>query len=43
MYTTFLVDGTLFYDLTVVPAGDAAAFQDTFRRIGESIRLTEAR
>lgn len=43
LYTTFLADGTLFYYLTVVPENDAAAFQDTFRRIGESIRLTDAR
>jgi len=43
LYTTFLVDGTLFYYLTVVPEKDAANFQDTFRRIGESIRLTDAR
>ncbi len=43
VYTTFLADGTLFYYLTIVPANDAAAFQETFRRIGESIRLTEVR
>jgi Zn-dependent protease with chaperone function len=43
VYTTFLADGSLFYYLTIVPANDAAAFQDTFRRIGESIRLTEVR
>ena len=43
VYTTFLADGTLFYYLTIVPANDAQAFQETFRRIGESIRLTEVR
>ena len=43
VYTTFLVDGTLFYYLTVVPEKDAAAFRDAFQRIGESIRLTDAR
>ena len=43
LYTTFLADGTLFYYLTVVPEKDAAAFQEVFRRIGESIRLTDAR
>src|SRR5262249_22638853 len=43
VYTTFLVDGTLFYYLTVVPESDAQAFQDSFLRIGQSIRLTEAR
>jgi Zn-dependent protease with chaperone function len=42
-YTTFLVDGSLFYYLTIVPESDAQAYQETFRRIGASIRLTEAR
>jgi hypothetical protein len=43
VYTTFLSDGTLFYYLTVAPEADAQALQETFRKIGESIRLTEAR
>ncbi len=43
VYTTFLTDGTLFYYLTLVPENDAAAFEETFQRIGESIRLREAR
>jgi Zn-dependent protease with chaperone function len=43
LYTTFLADGTLFYYLTIVPENAAVAFEETFRRIGESIRLTEAR
>lgn len=43
MYTTFLADGTLFYYLTVVPEKDAATFEDAFRHIVESIRLTDAR
>jgi Zn-dependent protease with chaperone function len=43
VYTTFLSDGTLFYSLTVVPEKDAPTFQDAFRRIVESIRLTEVR
>ena len=43
LYTTFLVDGTLFYFLTIVPEKDAAVFQDAFQRIGASIRLTDAR
>jgi hypothetical protein len=43
VYTTFLVDGTLFYYLTVVPESDAGVFQAAFQRIAESIRLTEAR
>jgi hypothetical protein len=41
--TTFLADGTLFYYLTLVPEKDSASFQDAFRKIGESIRLTETR
>jgi beta-barrel assembly-enhancing protease len=44
VYTTFLPDGaTLFYYLTIVPEHDADAYRDVFRRIGESIRLTDAR
>jgi hypothetical protein len=43
VYTTFLADGTLFYYLTIVPEKDAAALHETFRRIGESVRLTDAR
>jgi hypothetical protein len=43
LYTTFLADGTLFYFLTIAPEGEADQFQDTFRRIGASIRLTEGR
>ena len=43
VYTTFLADGTLFYYLTIVPEKDAANFQEAFRRIGESIRLTDVR
>ena len=43
LYTTFLTDGTLFYYLTIVPEKDAANFQEAFRKIGESIKLTDAR
>jgi Zn-dependent protease with chaperone function len=43
LYTTFLADGTLFYYLTVVPEKDASNFQEAFKRIGESIRLTDVR
>ncbi len=43
VYTTFLIDGSLFYYMTIVPENEAAAYQETFRRIGESIRLTEGR
>jgi Zn-dependent protease with chaperone function len=41
--TTLLADGNLFYYLSVVPEGDAPEFEDAFRRIGESIRLTDVR
>ena len=41
--TTFLVDGTLFYYLTVVPEKDAEMMAEAFRRVGESIQLTDAR
>jgi beta-barrel assembly-enhancing protease len=41
LYTAFLADGTLFYYLTVAPENDAAAFQETFRHVGTSIRLTD--
>ena len=43
LYTTFLVDGTLFYYLTIVPEKDSAAFQETFQRIAQSIRLMDVR
>jgi len=43
VYTTFLSNGALFYYLTIVPAKDEAAFQETFRRVGESIQLAEGR
>ena len=43
VYTTFLANGALFYYLTVVPEQDAQAFSETFRHIGQSIRLTDAR
>jgi hypothetical protein len=40
-YTTFLADGSLFYYITIVPEKDADAFQEAFRSVGQSIRLTE--
>ena len=43
VYTTFLADGSLFYYLTIVQEKDAGAFQNAFQRVGESIRLIEAR
>ena len=41
LYTTFLADGSLFYYLTIVPEGEAQNYQEAFRRIGQSLRLTE--
>jgi Zn-dependent protease with chaperone function len=41
LYTTFLSDGNLFYYLTVVPEKDAAAFDEAFRHVTESVRLTD--
>ena len=43
VYTTFVGEGTLFYYLTLAPEKDAQAFQDTFQRIGQSIRFAEGR
>ncbi|HEY7288011.1 MAG TPA: M48 family metalloprotease [Vicinamibacterales bacterium] len=43
VYTTFLVDGTLFYYLTLVPEADAQKLLPAFRQIAQSIRLTDAR
>ncbi len=43
VYTTFLADGTLFYYLTIAPERDAAGLDAVFRRVGSSLRLTEAR
>jgi hypothetical protein len=41
LYTTFLADGSLFYYITIVPEKDAQAYQEAFRKIGQSLRLTE--
>jgi hypothetical protein len=43
VYTTFLDEGTLFYYLTLAPESDAQAFQDTFQKVGASIRLAGGR
>ena len=43
LYTTFLVDGTLFYCVTIVPDGEAATYAPVFQRVANSIRLAEAR
>jgi len=41
--TTLLSNGSLFYYLTIVPDRDAAAFQQAFTRIEQSIRLLDGR
>jgi len=41
--TTFLVDGNLFYYLTVAPEADADALLPVFKKIGQSIRLTDVK
>ena len=43
LYSTFLADGNLFYYLTIVPEQEAQAFQPTFMKIGQSIKLTDVR
>ena len=43
LVTAPLADGNLFYALTVVPDRDEAAYDDTFERILQSIRLTDRR
>jgi hypothetical protein len=43
LQTAFLAEGALFYYLTIVQEKDADAFEETFRRIGESIQLTTPR
>ena len=43
LYTTFLVDGTLFYCVTIAPEGEASTYAPIFQRVAASIRLTETR
>lgn len=44
VYTAFLADGTtLFYYLAIAPDGEADAYRDVFRRIGESIQFADGR
>ena len=39
--TTFLADGSLFYYVTVVPSSERDAYDFAFRKIADSIRLTD--
>lgn len=41
LYTTFLADGNLFYYIAVAPDEEFARYDSTFRRVGQSIRLTD--
>ncbi len=43
VYTTFLTDGNLFYYITVVPEQEAERYASAFDRVGQSIRLNDAR
>jgi Zn-dependent protease with chaperone function len=43
LYTTFLSQGALFYYLTIAQDKDAQAFQETFKQIGQSIKLSEVK
>ena len=43
LYTTFIADGVLFYYVSVVPEKDAPAFQEAFRKVGQSIKFGEVR
>jgi hypothetical protein len=44
LYTMMLADNaTLFYYLTVVPEKDDAAFQEAFKHVGQSIRITDGK
>ncbi len=43
LYTTFLVDGTLFYCVTIAPEAEAATYEPVFQRVAASIRLARAR
>jgi hypothetical protein len=43
VYTAFLADGNLFYYLTLVPENEAPRYEQAFRQVGQSIRLTDGR
>ena len=43
VYTTFVADGVLFYYITVAPEKDVQAFDEAFKKIGESIKLPSPR
>jgi Zn-dependent protease with chaperone function len=39
--TTFLADGNLFYYVTVVPTSEAGSYDSAFRKVADSIKLTD--
>jgi hypothetical protein len=41
LHTTFLRDGSLFYVATIVPENEASAYQSTFSRVLNSVRLKD--
>jgi hypothetical protein len=43
VYTTFLVDGNLFYFATIVPDEESTQYGPVFDRIGRSISLRDVR
>src|SRR4030095_11781859 len=43
LYTTLLPDGNLFYYLCVAPEKDFESYRPTFNKVGQSIKLTDAK
>ena len=43
VYTTFLADGNLFYYLTIAQEADAQTYQQTFVKIGQSIKINDVK
>jgi hypothetical protein len=41
VFTTLLRDGNLFYCIAVAPQGESQAYQRSFQRVVQSIRLTD--
>jgi hypothetical protein len=43
LVTTFLADGNLFYYLSVAPEKDFDSYRATFSKVGQSIKITDAK
>jgi hypothetical protein len=41
VFTTLLRDGNLFYCIAVAPQGEYQAYQRSFQRVAQSIRLSD--